>query len=202
MEVERLAREYPVDIRWAPFLLDPTVPPEGRPREGYTKPGDPPTALELRGQSGGLTFTRGRTFQPNSHRSLELAAYAHEVGRDSFDFHRALFRAHFETLENIGELDVLVRVAGEHGLDETATREAIVTGAYREQVDQELGWAHQLGITAVPTFVFAERYAIVGAQEYPAFQRVMERLGYPPPPGAEPPPEGFRLTFGDEVSDS
>jgi predicted DsbA family dithiol-disulfide isomerase len=201
VEVERLAREYPVDVRWAPFLLDPTVPPEGRPRQPYTKPGDPPSALELRGQRSGLTFTRGRTFQPNSHRSLELAAYARDAGHDGFPFHRALFRAHFETLENIGDHEVLLRIAAEQGLDPAATSEALETGAYRQQVDHELAWAQQLGVTAVPTFVFQERYAVVGAQEYPAFQRVMERLGHPVPPGVEPPPDGFRMSFGDEVAD-
>jgi predicted DsbA family dithiol-disulfide isomerase len=187
-----------VRVQWTPFFLDPTVPPEGRHREPRTRPGDPPTPLELRGERLGLTFTRGRTFQPNSHLALQVAMYAQDHGIDDEPLHRALYRAHFETLENIGDLEVLVRIGAENGLDAAGLREALETGQYAQEVDHAIAWAHTVGITGVPTFIFNERYAIVGAQEYPAFQRVMEHLGYPPPPGAEPPPEGVRVDFPDE----
>ena len=35
-------------------------------------------------------------------------------------------------------------------------------------------------VTAVPTFVFAERYRMVGAQEFEAFQTMMEKVGVKP----------------------
>ncbi len=36
----------------------------------------------------------------------------------------------------------------------------------------------EIGVSAVPTFIFNNEYAIVGAETYPAFQRMMEHLGY------------------------
>ena len=200
MEVERLQRDYPVTIKWSPFLLDPSIPPEGRTREPYTKPGDPPTHLEVRGERNGIEFRRGRTYTPNSHLSLETAAFAEDAGIDPMPLHRALFKAHFTDMENLGDIDTLVRIGSEVGLDPAALREALESGQYRQQIDNQLAWAHSLGVSAVPTFVFNDRYAIVGAEEYPAFQRVMEYLGYPPPPGA-PPIEGPRIYFeGDDRS--
>ena len=109
MEVEKLRKHYDMDVRWAPFLLDPSIPPEGRTREPYTKPGDPPSALELRGERCGITFRRGRTHTPNSHLSLETAEYAQELGHDGDELHRALFRTHFEEDGNIGDLDTLLQ---------------------------------------------------------------------------------------------
>ena len=44
-ELEKLQENFAVDIHWSPFLLDPTVPPEGRPQTPYNKPGDPPTPV-------------------------------------------------------------------------------------------------------------------------------------------------------------
>ena len=96
MEVEKLRREYELEVRWWPYLLDASIPPEGREREPRTKPDDPPTQLELRGERVGITFRRGRRFTPNSHLALETAEYAQEIGHDGDGLHRALFAAHFE----------------------------------------------------------------------------------------------------------
>lgn len=180
-EVERLQREYAVDVTWAPYLLDPTVPPEGRavaPRQG---PGDPPSPVEQRAAAAGLTFARGRTFRPNSHLALEAGVYAQEIGfAGAAALHRALYRAHFETLENIGDIDVLVHIGAECGMEAAPLREALATGRCRAQVDEEIALMRQIGVTAVPTFVFNQRYAIVGAEPYEAFQNVMEQLGATP----------------------
>ncbi len=175
-----MQREYQVTTRWMPYLLDPTIPPEGKPRSRRTAPDDPLTPMEQRGQAGGLTFTRGGVLTPSSHLALQTAEFANDHDLHSDGLHRALFKAHFEDLENIGEPDVVVRIASEHGIDGEALREALDSGTYRERVDEQIEWARSLGVTGVPTFIFNDKYAIVGAQEYPVFQRVMAELGYSP----------------------
>lgn len=183
MEVERLREKYAIDVHWSPFLLDPTVPPEGRPQQRYTKDGDPPTPLEERGQSLGITFTRGRTFRPNSHLALETAMYAEDLGIDHAPLEKALYFAHFEALEDIGDIDTLVRIGSESGMDAAELRNALETRRYRESVDEAIAWAQQIGVTAVPTFIVDGRQGIVGAQEQAAFERVLESLGHAPEAG-------------------
>lgn len=202
-ELEKLERDYPVDISWAPFLLDPSVPPEGRSTTPRQQPGDPLSPVEQRAESAGLNFQRGRTFRPNSHLALETATFAQETDAShevQEALHKALYGAHFETLENIGDVDTLVRLGSEAGLDGAALREALEQRTYRDQVDEEIGMVQELGVSAVPTFIFNNEYAIVGAETYPAFQRMMEHFGYAPPEGSEVPPETYRLTF-DEGND-
>lgn len=144
------------------------------------QPGDPPSPIEQRSHGLGITFTRGRTRTPNSHLSLEAAAFAAEHG-DAPRFHRAMFKAYFEDLADIGDLDVVVAVGVASGLPESELRQALVAGAYRAEVDEGIQWAQQVGVTAVPTFVLGEKYGIVGAQEAPAFERVLqEKLGQLP----------------------
>jgi predicted DsbA family dithiol-disulfide isomerase len=179
VEVEKLREQYDLAISWAPFFLDPSIPPEGRTREPYTKPGDPPTHLEVRGEQSGLVFTRGRTFTPNSHLALEVGEYAQEAGHSGDGLHRELFREHFELMGNLGDIDTLVRIGAENGLDGEDLRAALDEGRYREQVDHRIAWAQAVGVSAVPTFVFDERFAVVGAQEYDTFERVMEQLEVP-----------------------
>lgn len=193
-ELEKLQRDYPVDISWAPFLLDPTVPVDGRPTE--PRPADaPPTPVEQRAEASGLHFKRGRTYRPNSHLALELALWAQETGGDGRALHRALYGEHFEELGNIGDLDNLVRIAEAAGLDGAEARRVLETREYRDMVDEQIGLVQELGVTAVPTFIFNNEYAIVGAEQYPTFQRMMEQFGFSPPEGVEPPPSSLTLTF-------
>lgn len=207
--MERLEADYPgvLRVQWSPFLLDPTIPPEGRTREPRTSPGDPPSPLEVRGQRAGITFTRGRTFYPNSRLSMELAHWAQEIGAQEIggqanggqenDLHRRLFKAHHTDNEDLANIETLVRIAGEAGLPEDEARDVLDSGRYTQDVEQRLQWAHQVGVQAVPTFIVNEQYGLVGAQEYPVFQRMMEQLGHPPPAGAEPPPDDLRIGFED-----
>ena len=181
-EVERLEREYPVLVSWAPYLLDPSVPPEGRVTEPRQQPGDPLSPVEQRALEAGLHFARGRTFRPNSHLALEAGLYAQEQEFErAEELHHALYRAHFETLEDIGKLEVLVRLGAEAGMDAEALRAALTSRQYEAAVDEEIALMRQIGVTAVPTIIFNQQYAIVGAQPYEAFQQMMSQLGYPPP---------------------
>ena len=68
---------------------------------------------------------------------------------------------------------MLARIASEHEMDGAQLRQALTNGDYRDKVDEQIEWARTVGVTGVPTFIFDYKYAIVGAQEYEAFERVM-----------------------------
>jgi predicted DsbA family dithiol-disulfide isomerase len=176
VEVEKLIREYEVEVQFAPYLLDPTTPSEGKPRRPQTTPDSPPSALELRGQRLGVKFSRGRTVTSNSHLALEAAEFATENER-AWEFHSAMFKAYFDDLEDIGRPETVLRVAAEVGLDVNELRRAIEDRRYRQGVDEDIEWARSVGVTAVPTFVFDGRYAMVGAQEYDAFEHMIRQVG-------------------------
>jgi predicted DsbA family dithiol-disulfide isomerase len=142
-------------------------------------PEAPPTPMEARGESLGITFRRGRTWASNSYISLQAAEFAREYG-DEWAFHRRMFKAYFDELENIGDLDNVVRIGAEAGLDEAGLRTALEEGRYKQMVDEGIGWSRAIGVTAIPTFVFNEQYGMVGAQELPAFRQMMAKIGQPP----------------------
>lgn len=180
MEVERLQEDYDLQVSFTPFLLDPTTPPEGKPPRHTTQPGDPPTRTEERSSGLGIHFTRGRTLTSNSHLAHEAAEFANEHG-DVVGFHRAMFKAYFEDLADIGNLDVIVAIGKGVGLPEAELREALTSGRYRADVDEKLAWAQEAGVTAVPTFVLGEKYGIVGAQDRRVFENLLlTKLGKKP----------------------
>ncbi len=168
-----------MNVRWVPFFLDPTIPPEGRVREPTTTAETPKSALELRGEASGIVFRRGRRFTPNTHRALELQEYAYANGLEgpAIDaLHRELFKAHFDDHVDISNIDVLTEIAGRHDMNRDDVRAALTTGRFADEVDAGIEWSRAIGVTGIPTFIFNQKYAIVGAQEYPAFQRVLQRL--------------------------
>jgi len=180
-EVEVLMERHALDIRFAPYLLDPSTPPEGKPRKPQSAPDAPPSALELRGESLGITFSRGRTFTSNSmlaHQAQEFAAEyeEHHPGMDPLAFHRLMFKAYFTDLEDVGKIDTIVRIGAQAGLPGAELREALESGRYEKQVEDGLAWARAVGVTAVPTFVFDERLGVVGAQDQAVFEQALAQV--------------------------
>jgi predicted DsbA family dithiol-disulfide isomerase len=135
--------------------------------------------LEERGQKLGIMFSRGRTITSNSHIALEGAEFAAEHGL-AWEYHAAMLKAYFEDLEDIGAIDTVVRIGAGVGLEEGEMRDALQGRRYRDLVDEGIAWSRSIGVTAIPTFVFGERYGMVGAQEFDAFQTMMEKLGVKP----------------------
>ena len=140
----------------------------------------PPTPMEQRGDALGIKFTRGREITSYSHLALEAAEFASQYSRDPQAFHKRLLKAYFEELLDIGEVDVLVRLAEECGMPGPSLREALVDRRYEAHVDEGIAWSRAIGVTAIPTFVFNERLGMVGAQELPAFREMMKRVGNEP----------------------
>jgi len=166
-------------VTFAPFYLHPETPPEGMAARRIVAPDAPPTPTEMRAENLGIKFTRGRTWSSNSYLSMQAAEFATEHG-DMWNFHRRMFKAYFEDLEDIGDIDTLVRIGVEAGLDGDEMRAALEDGRYRKIVDEGLTWTRGIGVNAVPTFVIDQRYGIVGAQELPAFRQALEKIGHTP----------------------
>lgn len=118
----------------------------------------------------------------NSDLAHEATEWVHERGMDDA-FHRAVFRAYFVHDRNIGSPEVLADLVTDLGLDPTDLRVALAERRYRERVQAQYQEAREIGVTAVPTFV-AEGYAIVGAQPYEVFRRLMTAVGQAPRSGA------------------
>ncbi len=184
--IDRLWQRYDFTLDWAPYFLDPSIPPEGRSRVPTTTPETPKSDLEKRAESEGIELRRGRTFTPHTHLALQASEWARERGdsRTVLEYHRGLFKAHFTAHENLMDVDVLARVADEVGLDGQDLRVALAEGQYRQAVDEGIDHSYAIGVTGIPTFILNDQYAVVGAQPFEVFERVMAELGVERRPGS------------------
>jgi predicted DsbA family dithiol-disulfide isomerase len=48
--------------------------------------------------------------------------------------------------------------------------------AATERIDEQIAWGRAAGVTGVPTTIFNERFAVVGAQDYLVFADIARRI--------------------------
>ena len=161
--LDLLKGELEVDVRWLPFQLNPDLPAGGIPRADYrkakfgslerSKQMDARVAEEGKGEGIEFAFDR-MAIQPNTTQAHRLIAFA----RNQTAVVDALFRAHFEQGRNIGDPKVLAEIAAQCGVQGWPEK--------APDVSELEGEVREMGISAVPTFIFERKHGVSGA--YPA----------------------------------
>ena len=108
----------------------------------------------------------------NSRLAQELAKWAESKGRGD-EFHDAVFRAYFVDGKNIGKGEELVALATSIGLPAEEAQTILQSRTFKDAVDSDWAKSHQMGITAVPTFVI-DRQTVVGAQPYEVLEQFLK----------------------------
>ena len=119
----------------------------------------------------GLPYNR-RSHTYNSRLAQELGIWA-DTQDGGNDIHDALFKAYFVDGRNIGDVEVLVKIAGANGLDADVARDVLKNRSFKTEVDENWNRSRKYGITGVPTYV-AGGQGVVGAQPYEALAQLME----------------------------
>ena len=166
-------------IRWRPFQLDPTIPPEGLDRKAYmrAKFGDGPRLAEAHARLTALGAEVGIAFDfeairraPNTLDAHRLIRFASQAGLAGAVKERRL-ADYFVRGRDIGDRAVLNAAARDCGLGDVAARLASAEGA--DEVRQEIAEAQRMGVEGVPFFIFAGKYAMSGAQSEDVFAEAL-----------------------------
>ncbi|MEO8281112.1 MAG: DsbA family oxidoreductase [Ideonella sp.] len=179
----RLGDSVDVDLHFQPFELNPTLAAEGRETVAYLaeKYGSTPEriaqnreAIRQRGAEVGFSFGDRpwvwNTF--NAHRMLHWAGLQ---GKQR-ELKHALLTAYHTNAENTGATDVLVRLAGEVGLDVDRARQILESDEYAADVRKLERHYQQLGISAVPSMIINDRVLIQGGQPPEAIEQALRQV--------------------------
>ena len=165
-----------MEIEWLPFDLHPEIPPEGMALPSHVRNsfgGMSERLLEMAQDSGREMVIPEKI--PSSRRALEATEYAREQDKHA-EFHQIVFRKFYGEGQDMSDWAVLYAAAEEIGLNPGEMQAHTESGIYKPVVDKIHAEAVALGITGVPAYIFDNRYAIVGAQPYDVFQKLMARL--------------------------
>jgi predicted DsbA family dithiol-disulfide isomerase len=172
-EALKQVTDVPVEVNWRPFFLNPWVPREGISREDYltTKFGSVEAYKGIAGRVVAAAEQEGLSYrpelvarQPNTIDCHRLIHWAEAAGK-SGEMKQRLMELYFRDGGDLTDFDVLVQAAVDCGLDADEVRRklasdedvALVSGNAQEAADK--------GISGVPTYVFAQKYAVSGAQD-------------------------------------
>jgi len=176
-----------VDVRWRPFELDPNVPHGGADHRATLAAkfgGDEKVDAMLDhvariADTVGLDYRWDRvTVRPNTRLAHALVWLAERDGGPTLaaDVVERLFAAVFTEGRDVGHLDVLTAIAADAGIDPASAADELRDGPALDAVAAELATAHEIGVSAVPCFVFEQRWAVSGAQEPDTFVDVLDQV--------------------------
>lgn len=179
----RMLPEREFAVFWRPFQLDPSIPKDGLPRKTYLerKFGNLERLAQTHaqlveiGKAEGIAFAFDKiTRSPNTLDAHRLIRWAQEADKQTEMVDR-LFALYFVEGADIGSHEVLIKAAVEVGLDGALVTQLLATGADLDPVIAEINAAGKMGITGVPTFIFASRYAISGAHPAETIRKAIEQ---------------------------
>ena len=165
--------ELEFTLRWQPFQLNPDMPREGRNRQEYYREKFGRERAEMllaglkdTGAEEGISFgTDAAAMAPNTLSAHVLMYWAGaEDSVDATALAEKLFHAHHVACEDIGDHTVLIRIAGEVGMDEAEVAGRLAAGADEAAVQERIAHSVALGVSGVPFYVVNGKYGISGAQ--------------------------------------
>lgn len=172
--MEALTQTHPVTVQWHSFELrpqgSPPIPPEYLTRIEESRA----QMQQLARETYGVEMNPG-PFGKDSRPALVGGKFAEAEGRGPA-YHARMMRAYWDEAQNIEDRTVLLRLAGEVGLDTTAFAAALNDPAYIRQVDADIALAGRYGLNGVPALVFDNKYLISGAQPPDVLRRVVDQI--------------------------
>jgi predicted DsbA family dithiol-disulfide isomerase len=175
-----------VEVEWKSFQLDPTVPHDLQydgdiyqylaEKKGWSYEQSVQMHQHVvdMAANAGLKYDFSRAKPANSLRAHLLIQLAKSKGLGD-EMEEALFKAYFTEGRDFGNVDELMSLGQEIGLEEEDMKAALQSEELVNKVTAEIQEGQQLGLTGVPFFVVDRKYGISGAQPVEAFTQVLEK---------------------------
>lgn len=163
-------------MRWTAYPLRPDTPSQGLSLEQLFADSDKDidemnTRLKNAADEAGLPLGH-RTMTYNSRFAQELGKWAKSKDKEDA-FHDAVFKAYFVDSKNIGQIPVLVDLAGSVGLSKQEARNVIENRTFKDMVDQDWSRSLQVDPEYIPSLMINGNL-LVNPQRYELFEQFMK----------------------------
>ena len=161
-----------INLMWRPYQLYPDTPMEGadlsaKIKERYGEDGVKQMRENIKAAAKGthINFAfENIKITPNTLNAHRLIRWAASTGQQHA-IAEALFSAHFEQGKNVGDVAVLLELAGQHGLDVPLLADLFKGDNDVEATRNDDAAARELGVHGVPAFLAGGKFLLMGAQE-------------------------------------
>jgi len=183
METALAARpEMQIDLAYRVFQLNPDMPREGMDRREHLRrkfgePKGPSAVLDALHEAGrelGIDFNFSRIARmPNTIDAHRLIRWAQSAGCQA-EVVETIFRRYFTDGADISDHAVLLDIAVQAGMDSDIISGLLSQDADIDLIRKEDETARRIGIQGVPSYVIANKYLLVGAQETELMLRALD----------------------------
>lgn len=172
-----------VEVRWRPYQLYPRMPVEGLDRGAFLEAryGDGadrskiPERIRIEAEEIGLGLDFGAIERmPNTFQAHRLLSYSESTGRQH-ELAEVLFEYYFCAGKDVGDEDVLADAAASVGMNADEVRAHLAGDAGAASVREQLARATDVGVSGVPCYLLAGKFAIPGAQSSAVMAQFIER---------------------------
>ena len=181
----RIGSDIDATLHFQPFELNPHMPPGGQDIDEHLqqKYGATPEQgaqtremIRARGAALGFTFNmdkRSRIYNTfDAHRILHWAGLEGRQG----EMELALFGAYFTDGQDPGSHELLVRLAGDVGLDAERAKAILASDEFAREVRELEAFYQRAGIHSVPAVIINDRHLISGGQPPEVFEQALREL--------------------------
>lgn len=130
--------------------------------------------LETLAAEVGLEYHLSSAPYANTFDAHRLVYLARSHAREDAMIER-LMQGHFTENRPLGDVDTLIQLGTDVGLDPIATRVMVESDEYATEVNDDRESATRLGIRGVPFFVVDRRHGVSGAQSSDILLELLER---------------------------
>ena len=162
-----------IEIIWRAFELRPEPVPTLDPKGDYLQRAWSTSVYPLAEKLG--VKMKLPPVQPRTRLAHEGAHWARAQGKFD-DYHAAVFRSFFERGEDIGDIEILIKLALELQMDGDSLRQALKTHKFEKSVLEDEREAARLGVSGVPAFIANRKAALSGVQPVENLKKLV-RLG-------------------------
>lgn len=179
--IGQFPEKHNIDIFYHSFRLRPGVPPHSV--DEYLKGNHGPDAnvpqilfhVEEWGASAGLIYKMAKTKAGDTMDAHRVVHFANSKGMQMEAVDR-IQQAHFAEEENIFDIDTLVRLAGDIGLDQDEVAVMLAGDLFKKEVQADQDALHLRGVSGVPYFLINDQIVIRGVQEPKAFLAAFNKI--------------------------
>jgi len=173
-----------VSLRWRPYQLYPNMPAQGVERRDYlarrygadADPGRVPGRIAQEAEAEGIELRYERIERmPNTLLAHRLLEFAFRLGLQH-TLAEALFIAYFCQGRDVGDLETLVAVAAEVGLDAQGAANFLRSDEALDEVRSQLERAPDVGVSGVPGYYLANSFLLPGAQDVETMAQIIGRV--------------------------
>ena len=188
LALDHLGLQGEVEVVWHSFQLDPDLKTDtsislydylerekGWPRKDVEAIN---ARLNASGADADIAFHFERVVVANTYRAHTLLQAARKQKKQQ-ELGARLFEAYFSAGKNVDDVQVLMTLVTETGMDTTGLREALERDAFAESIRADLTEAGRRGIGAVPHFIINGKQSISGAQPVSVFEEALKKAMQP-----------------------